>query len=141
MRRINQAGLDLIKLFEGFRANAYLDPIGIPTIGYGFTEGVKMGQTMSKIDAELRLQRELQRFEAGVESLIKPWSITDNQFSALVCFAYNVGLGNLQSSTLLKKLKAGQDCSDQFIRWNKAGGKELPGLTKRRLAERELFLK
>ena len=76
-------------------------------------------------------------FEPAINRLLP--TVSQNQYDALVCFAYNVGTGNLASSTLLKKLKAGQPCSDEFLRWNKAGGKELAGLTKRRQDEKALF--
>lgn len=85
--------------------------------------------------------KDLAKFEAGVEDLVKV-AVSVNQFSALVSFAYNIGLNALSGSTLLKKLNAGDiiGAADQFLRWNKAGGKELKGLTDRRHAERDLFL-
>lgn len=141
MRKINQAGIDLIKSFEGFRTDAYLDIVGVPTIGYGFTKGVKLGQTITQAEAEVRLKEELKTFESGISKLTAICNLTENQFAALVCFAYNVGLFAFEKSTMLKKLISGQNCSDEFLRWNKAGGKEVAGLTRRRKAERELFLK
>lgn len=146
-RKINKAGLDLIKSFEGLRLEAYLDIVGVPTIGYGHTQGVtkedvQNGRRITEQEAEEMLLDELNKFERGVEIAVAV-PINDNQFSALVSFAYNVGLGALQRSTLLKLLNAGNvsGAAEQFLRWNKAGGKEVKGLTRRREAERSLFLK
>ena len=138
---INKQTLDLIKKFEGCRLKAYLCPAGVLTIGYGHTKSVKPNQTITQKQADELLLADLTEFERGVKSsLIVP--INDNQLGALVSFAYNVGIGALQKSTLLKKLNAKdyQGASSEFLRWNKAGGKELKGLTLRRQAERELFL-
>lgn len=139
--KINQAGIDLIKSYEGCKLNAYKDAVGIPTIGYGHIKGVKMGDVISQSRAEDILKEDLAVFEPGVEQLLFS-EATDNQFSALVSFAFNVGLNNLRMSTLLKKFNAGDvnGAANEFIRWNKAGGNILAGLTKRRLAERALFL-
>lgn len=148
MRKINDIGLNLIKSFEGLHLKPYLDPIGIPTIGYG-TIQYENGSKVSMKDASITEERalELLKFEVdkkalAVEKMLKI-SVNDNQFAALVSFSYNVGVGALQGSTLLKLLNAGTDqvaIADQFLRWNKAGGKELSGLTRRRQAERALFL-
>jgi lysozyme len=133
-------GTALIKFFEGFRASAYYDAVGVPTIGYGTTTGVKMGQTITEAQGEALLQADLRKFEAGVDKLVTV-TLTQEQFDALVSFSYNLGLGNFGSSTLLKLVNAGRFdlAKDQFIRWNKAGGKVLDGLTKRRQAEATLF--
>lgn len=142
-RTINKDGLDLVKGFEGLKLESYLCPAKVWTIGYGSTgSDVGPGLTWTLEQAEARLKKDLETFEKGVENLVKV-KITDNQFSALVCFTYNVGLGAFGRSTLLKTLNAGnhQDAANEFLRWNKAGGKELAGLTRRRQAERELFLK
>jgi lysozyme len=142
-RTINKDGLDLVKSFEGLRLESYLCPAKVWTIGYGSTgSDIGPGLSWTLEQAEARLKKDLETFEKGVEGLIKT-KITDNQFSALVCFTYNVGLGAFGRSTLLKTLNAGnhQDAANEFLRWNKAGGKELAGLTRRRQAERELFLK
>lgn len=139
---INKKGIDLIKKFEGCRLKAYKDIVGILTVGYGHTgKDVSEGLEIDPERANELLEKDLQKFCHGVEDLVKV-SITDNQFAALVAFAYNIGLNALSGSTLLKKLNAGdlQGASEQFIRWNKAGGKEVQGLTNRRLAEKELFL-
>jgi lysozyme len=141
--KTSQRGIDLIKQSEGCELEAYPDPgTGAEpwTIGYGSTKGVTKGMKISQAEAEFMLVRDLLAFEAGVTNLVKV-PITQNQFDALVCFSYNVGLGNLQSSTLLKMVNnrdfAG--AAQQFQRWNKAAGKVLNGLTKRRLAEAKLF--
>lgn len=144
MRRINQSGLTLIKAAEGCSLKAYPDPGtgGEPwTIGYGHTGGVRRGDMISHQRAEDLLREDLRKFETGVEHLLF-LDATDNQFSALVSFAFNVGLNNLRVSTLLKKFNAGDahGAADEFIRWNRAAGKILSGLTTRRLAERALFL-
>ena len=140
-RQINAAGLRLLKTFEGLELHAYLDPVGVWTIGYGTTTGVYAGQRITEAQAELLLQRDLQRFEAAVEQVVKR-PITDNQFSALVSFTYNVGSGALGDSTLLRLLNQGniQGAANQFLVWVYAGGMVLPGLARRRRAERLLFL-
>jgi GH24 family phage-related lysozyme (muramidase) len=140
--RINQAGLDMIKQFEGFRPNAYICPAGKPTIGYGSTLGVRMGDRITLPEAEALLRREVLRYEKGVRDAVKV-PLTSNQFSALVSFTYNVGVGNFQGSTLLKLLNQGnyQGAADQLLLWNKGGGRVLQGLVNRRQAERALFLK
>lgn len=139
--RINAKGLDLLKQFEGFRSEAYVCPAGKWTIGYGFTKGVKAGDRITPEQAEARLQAELETYEQAVSKLATV-VLSSNQFSALVCFAYNVGVNALRSSTLLKLLNRGdyQGAADQLLRWNKAGTKVLPGLARRRTAERSLFL-
>lgn len=145
-RQVAQPGLNLIKSFEGLKLTAYLDIVGTPTIGYGCTVGVtkqdvQNKRTITEQEAENMLARELAGFCSGVErAVLIP--INQNQFDALVSFSYNVGLGALQKSTLLKLLNAGDvsGAAEQFLRWNKAGGVEVKGLTRRRQAERSLFL-
>lgn len=137
----NQAGIDLIKHFEGVKLDAYQDSVGIWTIGFGSTgEDVLEGLQITPEEAEERLRDDLDRTEKGVSRVCKA-PLTDNQFSALVCFAYNVGVGNLQSSTLLKLVNAGKfdEAALQFGRWSRAGGKVLAGLVARRAAEAALF--
>jgi lysozyme len=141
-RQINTAGKELIKHFEGCRLKAYKDIVGVLTIGYGHTgKDVREGLEIDSGTANDLLEKDLQKFCHGVEDLVKV-SITDNQFAALVAFAYNIGLNALSGSTLLKKLNAGdlQGASEQFLRWDKAGGKPVAGLTRRRTAEKDLFL-
>lgn len=148
MRPVNKAGSDLIKSFEGLSLKPYLDSVGVATIGYGTTlypNGKRVTMQDPVIttgDASQFLIHEIEQKATAVSNMVKV-SINDNEYAALVCFAYNVGVGALQGSTLLKLLNAGTDrvaVADQFLRWNKAGGKELPGLTRRRQAERSLFL-
>jgi lysozyme len=148
MRRVNKTAVDLIKGFEGLRLKPYLDAVGIPTIGYG-TIMYPDGKKVSLSDPEISeaksleyLEYEVNKKASAVEKMVSV-PLNDNEFGALVSFAYNVGVGALQKSTLLKFLNASQDrvaVADQLLRWNKAGGKELPGLTRRRQAERSLFL-
>ncbi len=136
----SQKGLDLIKSFEGLRLSAYKCPAGVWTIGYGTTAGVKPGQSITKERAEELLRDDVKRFEDQVLRLVKV-PLTQGQFDALVSFTYNLGAANLGNSTLLRLLNAGdyKGAAAQFDRWTKAGGKELPGLVKRRAAERALF--
>lgn len=139
--RTSQKGIDLIKKFEGCRLEAYKCPAGIWTIGYGHTKGVKDGQIITQEQAEEFLREDLRIFEQAVESCVKV-PLSQNQFDALVSFCYNCGSGALKTSTLLRLLNEGKykDASEQFLRWNKAGGKVLVGLTRRREEEREMFL-
>ena len=139
---VSETGIELIKKFEGCVLKAYKCPAGIWTIGYGHTLGVKEGQTITKKQAESFLKQDLIRFELTVNNLVNV-PLNQCQFDALVSFCYNLGSGNLKSSTLLKLLNKGDynGAADQFERWVYAGGKKLPGLVKRRIAEKELFLK
>ena len=138
--QISKAGLDLIKQFEGLYLNAYRCPAGVPTIGYGHTAGVAMGQTITQQQADDFLRRDVRQFERAVSRLVHV-PLTQGQFDALVSFTYNLSAANLGNSTLLRLLNAGdyKGAAAQFDRWTKAGGKELPGLVKRRAAERALF--
>ena len=164
MREINQAGLDLIKSFEGIldgdpstaNLDPYLDPIGIWTIGWGhaivvgkdFLRGKQNrarafalypgGLTIP--EAETLLRADVMDKCRDVDSLVKV-SLNDNQYAAIVSFTFNLGIGNLKQSTLLKKVNAGDfaGAANEFAKWNKAGGKVLAGLTRRRAAEAELF--
>ncbi len=140
-KKINQKGLDLIKSFEGLRLSSYDDGVGVWTIGYGHTRNIRPGMTISKEQAELYLQEDLERFEKAVSRLVKV-QLTDNQFSALVAFVFNIGDGAFAYSTLLKLLNEARyhAAAQQFLRWDKAQGKVLPGLTRRRGAEMRLFL-
>ena len=144
--KISQAGIDLIKSFEGCSLKAYKVPGANEkywTIGYGsYGPHVKQGMTITKAKAEEMLKDELSRFEKGVNDLVKV-PISQNQFDALVSFAYNCGLGNLKSSTLLKKVNAKDfaGAANEFTKWTRAGGNVLKGLVRRRAAEKELFEK
>ncbi len=145
---INAAGLEIVKSFEGLMLNAYPDPGtgGEPwTIGYGHTSAagppqVYRGLTISRTDAEEILKRDLGKYEKAVASSVTRTSTSD-QFSAMVSFTFNVGPGNFQSSTLLKKHNAGDfaGASEEFLKWVYAGGNVMPGLQRRRKAERALY--
>ena len=139
-------GMDLIKSFEGLKLETYLCPAGIPTIGYGQTgPDVVMGMKITAKEAEDRLLKEYTKYETKVKELLTK-TLNENQLGAVVSFAYNVGLGSLKVSTLLKHLNAGKfaEASQEFVKWNKARVKGrltvLNGLTRRRLAERDLFV-
>ncbi|OQS42352.1 lysozyme [Chromobacterium haemolyticum] len=135
-------GIKLIQGFEGLSLKAYQDSVGVWTIGYGHTgPEVTLGLVITQAQADALLARDLSRFESGVTRLVQV-PLNQNQFDALVCFSFNLGLGALQGSTLLRLLNAGDyaGAAGQFPRWNKAGGKELTGLTRRRVAEQALFL-
>ena len=140
MMQISKAGLDLIKQFEGLYLNAYRCPAGVPTIGYGHAAGVAMGQTITQQQADDYLRRDVRQFERAVSRLVRV-PLTQGQFDALVSFAFNLGEGALAQSTLLRLLNAGDyaGAAAQFDRWNKAGGCVLPGLVRRRAAERAMF--
>lgn len=148
--RINQETIEHLKASEGLRLKAYPDPAtgGEPwTIGYGHTSRagpprVTPGMVITREQAEQILRADIEKFAAGVASVIKV-PVNENQFGALVSFAFNVGLGNLKKSTLLKKLNAGNyaGAAEEFLKWTKAAGKVMPGLVTRRRGERALFLK
>lgn len=140
--KISKKGIKLIQDFEGLALKAYKDSVGILTIGWGSTgPHVTAGMTITKEQAEQLLKKDLERFEKGVSDLVKV-PLNQNQFDALVSFSFNLGLGNLKSSTLLRKLNASDytGASKEFERWNRAAGKVLAGLTRRRISERDLFL-
>lgn len=140
---INNAGIALIKKFEGLRLKAYKCPAGIWTIGYGHTgPDVSPGQEINEREAEQYLHGDLIRFEHGVEALLDGTPASFDQFSAMVCLAYNIGLGNFRKSSVLRFHKAGDfaAAANAFLLWNKAGGKVLNGLTSRRNAERALYV-
>lgn len=147
-KQVNQEGLSLIKEFEGFRSIAYLCPARVWTIGYGNTfyqdgRKVKQGDRITTQEAERLLKITVESFAEQVSKLIKV-PVTSNQFSALVSLAYNIGVGAFARSTLLSLLNARknkQEVAIQFLRWDKAGGKTLYGLTRRREREMQLFLK
>lgn len=139
-QQINDVGLKLLTSFEGCDLTAYDDGVGVWTIGYGHTSGVASGMKISQGDAEKFLQGDLETFESYVEDLVEV-ELNSDQFSALVCFCYNVGPEGFGGSTLLKLLNGGdfEGATHQFPRWNKGGGKPMLGLTRRRLAEQALF--
>ncbi|PNK67546.1 lysozyme [Hafnia paralvei] len=144
--RASENGINLIKKFEGCRLTAYQDSVGVWTIGYGWTQPVDgkpvgKGMTITQQKADDLLKQGVIQYEAGVHGLVTV-QLNQNQYDALVDFAYNLGVNALKGSTLLKKLNAGDyaGAANEFTKWNKAGGKELAGLTRRREAEKSLFL-
>lgn len=137
---IGTKGLDLIRFFEGLELNAYQCAAGVWTIGYGHTKDVQEGMTISEARANEMLAEELNEYESYINGLVTV-ELNQDQFDAMVSWVYNLGVGNLKASTLLKVLNAGDydGVPAQMMRWNKAGGKVLEGLTKRRQAEADLF--
>ena len=137
---IGQKGINLIKHFEGCELNAYKCPAGVWTIGYGHIKGVSEGMSITQEQAEQMLLDELKEYENYINELVTV-NLSQNQFDALVSRVYNLGPANLQSSTLLKVLNSGDysGVPAQIERWNKAGGKVLEGLIRRREAESALF--
>jgi len=134
--------IDMVKHFEGFKAVAYLCPANVWTIGYGRTKNVKEGDITSMPQATRDLEEELIEFGEQVLSVVDV-ELSQNEFDALASWTYNLGVGNLQSSTLLKKLNTGDNDSvpSEMLRWNKAAGRVLAGLTTRRQAEADLWEK
>ena len=130
----NQAGLALIESFEGLRLTSYQDSVGVWTIGYGHTRGVGPGQTITQPQAQAFLQQDLGVAEAAVNS--HNLALTGNQFAALVSFTFNLGGGNLNK--LLSQGMAAVPA--RILLFDHAGGRTLPGLTRRRQAERALYL-
>ncbi len=143
--RLTQAGVDLIKEFEGCRLEAYPDPGtgSVPwTIGYGHTgPDVTKGMSITQERAEELLRKDLMKFELGVIELV-PGVTSDNQFSACVSLAYNIGIENFKRSLLLRCMQKYNfdHAAGEFLKWNHAGGRVLKGLTRRREAEMKLFL-
>lgn len=138
---MNEAGLRLLKNFEGVHLQAYKCPAGVVTIGYGHTgmlngKPLTMGTTITQAEAEALLKQDLVKYENYVNSLKRDFN--ENQFSALTSFVYNCGLGSLQS---LCRNRSNNQIAEALLLYNKARGRVLAGLTKRRKAERELFLK
>lgn len=145
--KISTKGLDIIKKYEGFSSKPYLCPAKVPTIGYGSTyyeDGSKVKLTDSPITQERAtdlLEALLVSYERAVDSYCID-TINQSQFDALCSFAYNCGVGNLKSSTLLKKVNVNPDnptIKDEFLKWTKGGGKTLPGLIRRRTEEAQLY--
>ena len=146
--KVSDKCVNMIKHHEGFVRKPYQDPIGLWTVGVGHLigDGKSLpkewkGKVLSDEEVDELLFEDLERFEIGVERLTKVY-LSQGQFDALVSFSFNVGLGNLQSSTLRAKLNRGdyEGASNEFPKWRRAGGKILPGLVKRRADEKALFL-
>lgn len=146
--KTNEAGLRIIRSFEGLSLKPYKCPAGIPTIGYGSTYGLDCKRlnmshrSITECEAKVLLAREVGHAEKQVARLVTA-PVTLNQFSALVSFVFNVGGGALQASTLRRKFNKGDvaGAADEFPRWKYAGGRVLAGLLRRRYAEQELFLR
>ena len=140
-RKISEAGRKFIEKEEGLRLQSYKDSVGIWTVGYGSTIGVQPGMTITQEQAEEMLEQDLATAEAGVESLVKV-PINDNEFAALVSFAFNLGVGSLQRSTLLRCLNKGnrKDAAAEFLKWSRAGGVVSDAILGRRKREAALFL-
>lgn len=138
---INPKGLAIIQQFEGRSLTVYADIVGLKTVGWGHRTDAEVGTTISVEDADLLLHNDLVKFEQGVARIVDT-SLTSNQFSALVCLAFNIGLNALEGSTLLKHANAEQwtQAADSFLSWCHAGKEVVPGLLRRRQAERALFL-
>lgn len=147
--KCSKTGIDLIKGFEGLRLTAYLCSAGVPTIGYGATyyadgSKVKLGHAINQAQADDLLKMHIVQFETQTAALVKGIALNQNQFDALVSFAFNLSAGALAMSTLLKKIKL--DTSDpiiaaEFGKWVMAGGQRSTGLVRRRKKEAELYFK
>ena len=140
MMKTSKEGVSLLKKFEGCKLEAYLDAVDVPTIAYGRTKEVQMGDTCTQQQAEDWLEEELVEYEGYVEKAVTV-PLEQNQFDALVSWTYNLGPSNLNKSTALKLLNMSEydGVPAQLKRWNKAGGKVLDGLVRRREAEALLF--
>ena len=136
------ACLAIIRRFEGLELEAYLCPAGIPTIGYGHTKGVKMGDRCTLAQAEAWLVEDAEDAARSVRKLVQV-ALTQGMFDALVSFVFNLGSGRLRDSTMLKLLNKGDytKAAGQFALWVHSNGKRLAGLVQRRAAEADLFLK
>ena len=139
-------GIPLIRKYEGLKLIAYICPAGVATVGYGSTfyengSRVQMGDKITLDRADRLLFHTVSKFEAQVRNLVKS-QLNENQLGALTSFAFNVGAGALQKSTLLKKVNANPNdptIRAEFMRWNRAGGRVLNGLTRRRQEEADLY--
>lgn len=145
--KLNNKGIELMHQYEGLRLTSYLCPANKWTIGYGNTfyedgKKVQPNQTITKARADELFKNIVNNsFSQPIRNLLKV-ELNENQFSALVCFAYNIGIGNLSKSTLLKKVNINPNdisIKKEFLKWNKSGGRVLNGLTKRRQSESELY--
>jgi lysozyme len=145
--KISSNGVNFIKNFEGFRSKPYLDSVGVPTIGYGtimYPDGTRVtmeDDAITEAQAEEYLAFEIDHKTASINNMLTE-TVNQNQFDALSSFTYNLGTGALHGSTLLKLVNQGNftAAANEFVKWNHAGGVAVPGLTRRRLAEQQLFL-
>ncbi len=140
MMKTSEQGKSLIKKFEGCELKAYQCSANVWTIGYGHTQGIKEGDSCTQEDADRMLAEDLEEFEGYVQEAVKV-PLEQHEFDALVAWTYNLGPSNLRSSTMLKRLNDSQfdQVPSEMQRWNKAGGKVLDGLIRRREAESLLF--
>ena len=138
--KISEKGLELLKHYEGCELTAYRCSADVLTIGYGHTKGVTEDMVITQEEADQMLQDEMPEYEGYINDKVTV-ELNQDQFDAMVCWVYNLGSGNLSSSTLLKVLNDGDydGVPEQMKRWNKAGGKVLNGLIKRRDSEAKLF--
>ncbi len=138
---ISQAGIDFIKGYEALRLQAYDDGVGVWTIGYGHTRGVKKGDKITAAQAEQYFRDDLGPFEKAINDAVTV-PLQQAQYDALVSFTFNVGAGTFKSSTLLRLLNEGDyiGAANEFLKWDKAGGKVMAGLTRRRKDEYNRFL-
>jgi lysozyme len=145
--KLTDNGIRLIQEFEGLRLTSYLCSAGVPTIGYGATyyadgSKVKLGQTITRDQADQLLKDHLKEFEGSVLGLLNTTKVNQNQFDALVSFCFNLGAGNLAKSQLLRFVKANPKdpkIATEFAKWNRAGGEVSRGLVRRRKKEAELY--
>ncbi|EBH1518730.1 lysozyme [Salmonella enterica subsp. enterica serovar Pensacola] len=142
-KEIGLTGLELIKTSEGLSLRMYYNPAGLQTIGYGhlIKPDEKFNCEIKAKEAEYLLKKDLKQAEEIIHSVVTV-GLNQNQFDALVALIFNIGSGNFRNSTLLKYLNQGDysKAADQFLVWDKAGGRKLPGLTHRREVERNIFL-
>lgn len=140
--KTSENGIKLIKKFEGCKLEAYKCPSGVLTIGYGHTQDVNIGDTITRQQASYILKKDIEIAEAAVNSLVKV-TLNQNQYDALVSFVFNVGYGNFRISTMLKRINENNfsSAAEQFDKWVLSNGKRQKGLVRRRQLEKELFLK
>jgi lysozyme len=145
--KLSNNGIRLIQEFEGLRLTSYLCSAGVPTIGYGATyyhdgSKVKLGQTITREQANQMLKDHLKEFEGSVIGLLNTTKVNQNQFDALVSFCFNLGAANLAKSQLLRFIKANPNdpkIATEFLKWNRAGGEVSTGLVRRRNKEAQLY--
>jgi lysozyme len=142
MFRFSEYGKSILKARESLRLKAYLDGGGVPTDGWGHTKGVKLGDVITLEQAEEFLAQDLYDFELAINRLVYV-DINQNQYDALVCLVFNIGINAFQNSTLRRKLNTGDvyGAADQFDAWVFDNGKRVHGLELRRKIEKTLFLK
>ena len=140
--QISQKGLDILKEFEGLRLEAYRCSAGVPSIGYGWTSGVKMGDVWTREKAEHMLIEGVKPYERAVQEAIGDAKTSQNQYDAMVSLCYNIGPGNFKKSSVARLHKEGKytQAAAAFMMWVKAGGKIIGGLIKRRNKEKALYL-